>query len=148
MPARAIKKYANRRLYDSQDSRYITTSDIYAMLEAGEVVNITDTRSGHDITRPVLLNILAEAELSGKSPILSQKMLSQLLRYNNDMLAGFLGNYLEQCLAIFIANQDVLYANLQDFERASPYDLIAQMIEAQQRVFTQFAQDDDGEGAI
>lgn len=139
MTARPIKKYANRRLYDSRDSRYVCTSDIYDMLTAGEVVTITDARSGNDITRPVLLNILAEAELEGKKPILSQQMLSQLLRYDDSMLAGFLGNYLEQCMDVFIRNQDVLHASMQDFERSSPYELIEQMINAQQEVFDQFA---------
>ncbi|MBV7434594.1 hypothetical protein KRX19_06080 [Cardiobacteriaceae bacterium TAE3-ERU3] len=139
MTARPIKKYANRRLYDSRDSRYVCTSDIYDMLTAGEVVTITDARSGNDITRPVLLNILAEAELDGKKPILSQQMLSQLLSYNDDVLAGFLGNYLEQCLDVFIRNEDVLHASMQNFDRPSPYELIEQMVNAQQDVFNQFA---------
>lgn len=138
MSARLIKKYANRRLYDSQDSRYICTSDIYDMLQAGETVNISDARSGNDITRPVLLNILAEAELEGKNPILSQQMLSQLLRYDDDILAGFLGNYLERCLDVFIRNEDVLHASMQDFDRPSPYEFIEQMVTAQQDVFDQF----------
>lgn len=105
------------------------------MLEAGETLNIIDARSGSDITRAVLLNLLAESDQEGSKAILSQQMLSALLRYDDDLLAGMLGNYLEQCLALFIEQQGALRDVMRDFDAPSPHQLIEELLSAQRSVF-------------
>ncbi|UJF25049.1 hypothetical protein L0B52_02590 [Suttonella sp. R2A3] len=140
MSAREIKKYANRRLYDSQDSQYISSSDIRAMLEDGETLSIIDSRSGNDITRAVLLNLLAESDQEGTKTILSQQMLGDLLRYDDPLLAGMVGVYLEQCFALLIEHQDQLHRLMHDFDAPSPHALIEQLIDAQRQVINKFSQ--------
>ena len=104
---RQIKKYANRRLYDTGASRYVSLDDVKVLFADGEQVCVIDAKSGADITRAVLFQILAEDELQGKTPVLPQRMLAELAGYEDALLAGILGVYLEQCLQLFVSHHDI-----------------------------------------
>ena len=97
---RRIKKYPNRRLYDTFESRYITLGDIRRLvLERIDFV-VIDKRTGTDITRTILLQVIAEQEHGGE-PLMSRDFLSQMIRSYGDGERGLMGNYLEQSLKLF-----------------------------------------------
>ncbi|WP_072281988.1 polyhydroxyalkanoate synthesis regulator DNA-binding domain-containing protein [Rappaport israeli] len=129
--ARLIKKYPNRRLYDTSASCYVSNDDIKALIRAGEQINIIDSKTGEDLTRYVLLTIIAEGELSGATPIFTQKTLADIARFDEAYLAGILGIYLEQAVDFFIAHQEVFYKQMRDFSGDDPLITIAKLIQAQ-----------------
>src|SRR3546814_7937580 len=92
---RVIKKYPNRRLYDTDISSYITIEDVRQLIVDGEDFEVRDAKSGDDLTRQVLLQIIAEHEQDGQ-PMLSTQLLSQIIRLYGDSLQGFMGTYLDQ----------------------------------------------------
>jgi polyhydroxyalkanoate synthesis repressor PhaR len=101
---RTIKKYPNRRLYDTVESRYITLDDIRALvLERVDFV-VIDKKTQGDITRSILLQVIAEQEHGGE-PLMSRDFLSQMIRSYGGAMRGMVGSYLEQSLKLF-ANQD------------------------------------------
>jgi polyhydroxyalkanoate synthesis repressor PhaR len=98
---RVIKKYPNRRLYDTVESRYITLDDVRRLVRDGVEFNVIDKRSQQDITRPVLLQVIAELE-QRSGTVLSQDFLAQLIRSHDAGLEGVLSTYLEQSLRLFL----------------------------------------------
>lgn len=98
---RVIKKYPNRRLYDTVESRYITLDDIRRLVIDGIDFNVVDKRSQQDITRPVLLQVIAELE-QRSGTVLSQDFLAQLIRSHDAGMEGVLSTYLEQSLRLFL----------------------------------------------
>lgn len=121
---RIIKKYPNRRLYDTAISSYVTLEDIRALVLSGEEFEVQDVRSGQDLTRAVLLQIIAEHEESGGQPMLSSKMLSQLIRFYGDQLQGFMGSYLERSLQVFLDQQQQFRAQLSQLIGNTPLSML------------------------
>jgi polyhydroxyalkanoate synthesis repressor PhaR len=101
---RVIKKYPNRRLYDTVESRYITLDDVRRLVLEGVDFGVIDKRSQQDITRPVLLQVIAEQE-QRDGTVLSQGFLAQLIRSHNVGLEGVLSTYLEQSLRLFLSEK-------------------------------------------
>jgi polyhydroxyalkanoate synthesis repressor PhaR len=101
---RVIKKYPNRRLYDTVESRYITLDDVRRLVLDGVEFGVIDKRSQQDITRPVLLQVIAELE-QRNGTVLSQDFLAQLIRSHNAGLEGVLSTYLEQSLRLFLSEK-------------------------------------------
>jgi polyhydroxyalkanoate synthesis repressor PhaR len=97
---RVLKKYPNRRLYDTQLSTYITLADVKAMVLSAERFEVRDAKTGEDLTRSILLQIILEEE-SGGVPIFSAPMLSQLIRFYGHAMQGMMGSYLEKNLQTF-----------------------------------------------
>ncbi|MEO8060431.1 MAG: polyhydroxyalkanoate synthesis repressor PhaR [Burkholderiales bacterium] len=97
---RILKKYPNRRLYDTQLSSYITLADVKAMVLSGEHFEVRDAKTGEDLTRSILLQIILEEETGGV-PIFSAPMLSQLIRFYGHSMQGMMGSYLEKNLQTF-----------------------------------------------
>ncbi|MCP3867779.1 MAG: polyhydroxyalkanoate synthesis repressor PhaR [Gammaproteobacteria bacterium] len=108
MPApRVIKKYPNRRLYDTELSRYITLSDIHDLVMHGIEFQVIDTHNSEDLTRSILLQIMLEEE-SGGQPLFSSKMLAQIIRFYGGTVQGLFGRYLEESLSLFAQQQEQL----------------------------------------
>ena len=101
---RVIKKYPNRRLYDTEQSRYITLSDIRKLVMRGGEFQVVDSNSGEDLTRSILLQIMLEEE-SGGQPLFSAKMLAQIIRFYGGTMQGMFARYLEQSLSLFTQRQ-------------------------------------------
>ena len=99
---RVIKKYPNRRLYDTVESRYITLDDVRRLVLNRIEFCVIDKRSQQDITRPVLLQVIAEQEQS-HGTILSQDFLAELIRSHDVGIEGMLSSYLEQILRLFLS---------------------------------------------
>jgi polyhydroxyalkanoate synthesis repressor PhaR len=121
---RIIKKYPNRRLYDTAISSYVTLEDIRALVLSGEEFEVQDVRSGQDLTRAVLLQIIAEHEEAGGQPMLSSKMLSQLIRFYGDQLQGFMGSYLERSMQVFMDQQQQFRAQLSQLIGNTPLSML------------------------
>jgi polyhydroxyalkanoate synthesis repressor PhaR len=97
---RVIKKYPNRRLYDTVESRYITLADIRRIVLAKVDFMVIDKKTGGDITRSILLQVVAEQEAL-QVAVLSQNLLADLIRTTGSPNAALLGPYLERCLKLF-----------------------------------------------
>jgi polyhydroxyalkanoate synthesis repressor PhaR len=97
---RIIKKYPNRRLYDTVESRYITLADVRRLVTEGIAFVVIDKKSQEDITRSILLQVISEQEHAGE-PLMSQDFLSQVIRSYGGAMQSFVGNYLEQSLRMF-----------------------------------------------
>ena len=94
---RVLKKYPNRRLYDTQSSSYITLSDVKKMVLAGQDFVVRDAKSGEDLTRSILLQIILEEETGGV-PMFSSQMLAQIIRFYGHAMQSMMGSYLEKNL--------------------------------------------------
>ncbi len=103
--ARVIKKYPNRRLYDTELSRYVTQMDIRELVMKGTPFQVLDSQSDEDLTRSILLQIMLEEE-SGGEPLFSVNMLSQVLRFYGGSIQGVFARYLEQSLTMFVDQQE------------------------------------------
>ena len=102
-----IKKYANRRLYHTGTSTYVTLEDLARMVKDGEDFTVTDAKTGEDITRAVLGQIIFEQEGRGQH-LLPIAFLRQLIRFYGDSMQSVLPSYLESSLSAFTRNQEQL----------------------------------------
>ena len=101
---RILKKYPNRRLYDTQTSSYITLADVKQMVLEGEHFEVRDAKTADDLTRSILLQIILEEETGGM-PMFSTTMLAQVIRYYGHTMQGMMGSYLETNLQAFVDMQ-------------------------------------------
>ncbi|MDZ7825485.1 MAG: polyhydroxyalkanoate synthesis repressor PhaR [Gammaproteobacteria bacterium] len=121
---RLLKKYPNRRLYDTQDSVYVTLEDVRQMVLANESIKVIDSKSGNDLTRSVLLQIIADQEGEGHEPLLTNRVLQQLIRFYGDSMQGLLSRYIEQSVMIFLQQQELYQRRMRDVLSASPLKLV------------------------
>src|ERR1043165_4113948 len=131
---RLIKKYPNRRLYDTKTSSYITLADVKQMVLKQEEFQVVDAKSGDDLTRAILLQIILEEESGGGLPMFSSDLLSQLIRFYGNAMQGVMGTYLEKNIRAFQDMQKTLQDQSQrmygDNSRASQ-ELWAQFMNLQ-----------------
>jgi polyhydroxyalkanoate synthesis repressor PhaR len=104
---RLIKKYPNRRLYDTKTSAYITLVDIKELVLRFEAFQVLDAKTGEDLTRSILLQIILEEEAGG-SPLFSVEILSQMIRFYGNSMQSMLGKYLETNMTSFVDFQQKL----------------------------------------
>jgi len=97
---RVLKKYPNRRLYDTQSSSYITLADVKQMVLDGEHFEVRDAKDGADLTRSILLQIILEEE-SGGVPMFSTETLAQIIRFYGHTMQGAMGTWFEQNMKAF-----------------------------------------------
>src|SRR5438046_6993738 len=97
---RILKKYPNRRLYDTHSSGYITLADVKRMVLEGLEFEVRDAKTGEELTRSILLQIILEEETGGV-PMFSTSMLAQIIRFYGNAMQGMMGSYLEQNLQTF-----------------------------------------------
>lgn len=108
---RLIKKYPNRRLYDTEESRYIALADIEQLVLAHVDFWVQDTKTKDDITRTILLQVISERELNGQ-PLLSQQVLEQLVRIYGAGLEDMAQTYLDRSLMLWSDTQDLLHEHV------------------------------------
>ncbi|MEK9660675.1 MAG: polyhydroxyalkanoate synthesis repressor PhaR [Alphaproteobacteria bacterium] len=108
-----IKKYANRRLYNTATSSYVTLDDLAAMVKAGDDFTVVDAKSGDDITRSVLTQIIFEEENKGGHTMLPISFLRQLIRFYGDSLQSVVPNYLDHSMRAFAENQERMRSYMQ-----------------------------------
>ncbi len=125
---RIIKKYPNRRLYDTEISSYITLEEVRQLVVDGEKFEVRDAKSGADLTRSVLLQIISEHEDRGE-PMFTTELLSQVIRFYGDSLQGFMGSYLEKSLQVFLDQQQQFRSQLNNIIGRTPWSMLNDMTE-------------------
>ena len=134
---RIIKKYPNRRLYDTEISSYITIEDVRQLIVDGETFEVRDAKTGEDLTRQVLLQIITEHEQDGQ-PMLSTQLLSQLIRFYGDSLQGFMGNYLERSMRLFMEQQQQFRQQMGGMLGQTPWTMMNQLTERNMELWKDF----------
>ena len=152
---RLIKKYPNRRLYDTKTSSYITLADVKQMVLKQEDFHVIDAKSGDDLTRQILLQIILDEE-SGGVPMFSSDLLSQMIRSYGSAMQGFMGTYLEKNIEAFHQMQKALqeqshriygdnsrtsqdlWAQFMNLQGPAMQSLMQAYMEQSQKMFAQF----------
>jgi polyhydroxyalkanoate synthesis repressor PhaR len=153
-PARLIKKYPNRRLYDTKTSVYITLADVKKLVVGGEEFQVVDAKTGEDLTRSILLQIILEEEAAG-APMFSSDVLTQFIRSYGNTMQGMLGAYLERNMQLFGEIQksmkeqsqklygdpakvnDELWKQFMSFQGPAMQNLVSAYMEQSRNVFLQ-----------
>jgi polyhydroxyalkanoate synthesis repressor PhaR len=131
MSERIIKKYPNRRLYDTEESKYITLSQLRELIIQGAAIKVIDSTTEEDITRNILLQIILESE-SGGEPLFTANMLSQIIRFYGGTLQGMFGRYLEQSLSLFTQQQEQFRQNLGE----DPFSAMTNMAQQNMKMWS------------
>lgn len=108
---RLIRKYTNRRLYDTVASRHVTLEDLRQLIVAGEKLKVVDDKSGEDLTRAVLLQIISEQEHFG-TPLLSSELLEMIIRFYGGPMQQLLSRYLEQAFTSMLRQQEAMQSEM------------------------------------
>lgn len=125
---RIIKKYPNRRLYDTAISSYITLEDVKRLVLDRIHFRVVDARSSADITRSILLQIISEQEEQG-NPIFTTEVLAHIIRFYGDTLQGMMGNYLEKSLQVFVDQQHLVREQMRNFIGQNPLTMMSELAE-------------------
>jgi polyhydroxyalkanoate synthesis repressor PhaR len=134
---RIIRKYLNRRLYDTEVSGYVTLDDIRLLIVDGEKFEVRDARTGEDLTRAVLLQIINEREQEGK-PVLSTQLLSQIIRFYGDSMQGSVSNYLERSMQVFLDQHAQFRNQMDNLLGQTPWDVMNQVAEKNMELWQDF----------
>lgn len=134
---RVIKKYPNRRLYDTRISSYITLEDVRQLILDREELVVVDAKTKEDITRSVMLQIIAEHEERGQ-PMFTTSLLAQLIRFYGDALQGFMGSYLERSLEAFVEQQGQLRKQLDNIIDQTPWSMMNELTERNLELWRQW----------
>ena len=135
---RILKKYPNRRLYDTTDSQFVTLEDVKQLVLKHDEFRVEDSKTGKDLTSAVLLQIISEMEDSGKEALLTNKLLQQLIRFYGSGMQGLLSQYLEHSLAAFLDQQDGLQRQMRQLLDASPMNMLKKISEQNINFMTAF----------
>lgn len=144
---RVIKKYPNRRLYDTTTSSYITLSDIKSMVMNSEAFVVRDAKTAEDLTRSILLQIILEEEAAG-TPMFTTSVLTNIIRFYGHAMQGFMGGYLEKNMqslqdmqAKMAAQSKVvspeMWAQFMGLQAPVMQDLMNKNLEQSQQLWTQ-----------
>jgi polyhydroxyalkanoate synthesis repressor PhaR len=108
---RLIRKYANRRLYDAHDSRHVTLDDLRKLIASGQRIKVIDDKSGEDLTRSILLQIIASQE-QFDTPVLSTQLLEAIVRFYGNPIQQMLTAYLEQSIGSLLRQQNLMQVEM------------------------------------
>ena len=136
---REFKKYPNRRLYDIQESRYVTVEDLRKIIIEGEPISVVDSKTDKDLTRNVLLQIITEQEGEGHEPILTNRVLEQLIRFYGDTMQGVVSRYIEQSIMTFLEHQEKYRLRVQEFSGTEPLNLMRKALEQNMEFWNKLA---------
>ena len=125
---RIIKKYPNRRLYDTEESKYITLEDIRKLVLANKEFIVKDVKTDEDLTRSILLQIISEQEGDGE-PLFSTDALSHIIRFYGDSVQSVAGDYIQQSINLFVNQQQQLREQLSSAVAKNPLTAMAEMTE-------------------
>jgi polyhydroxyalkanoate synthesis repressor PhaR len=135
---RVLKKYPNRRIYDTQGSKFVALAEIRQMVIDRESIQVLHSKTGEDLTRSVLMQIITEMEQEGHASLLTNRVLEELIRFYGDKIVAMMGPYLEQQILQSLSAQDQIrehLANAFTQPYPTPEQAIKSMIE-QYQVFT------------
>lgn len=118
---RLIKKYPNRRLYDTEESRYITLGEVKDLVMRAIPFKVVDSQTEQDITRPILLQIIMEQEAGG-TPLFTAAMLERFIRFYGDSAQAALTTFLDQGLDLFMKQQHMLSEQMRGVWNTNPME--------------------------
>jgi polyhydroxyalkanoate synthesis repressor PhaR len=125
---RVIKKYPNRRLYDTEVSSYITLDDVRKLVLGQIDFKVVDARSKENITRSILLQIIMEQEEDGE-PIFTEEVLAQMIRFYGDSLQSAMSNFFEKSFRMFVEQQEALGSQVQNMMVKDPLNYMRDITE-------------------
>lgn len=124
---RTIKKYSNRRLYDTGASKHVTLEGVRELIAAGEDIEVVDDSTGANITRHVLMQIISEQEQGGQ-PILSDAMLMHIIRFYGNPMQGMMTQFLDQNVQTFVNQQKLWQDQFRDAMSNTPLSAMESMM--------------------
>jgi len=133
---RLLKKYPNRRIYDTKTSKFVALAEIRQMVIDRESIQVVHSKTDEDLTRSVLLQVITEMETEGHASFLTNRVLEELIRFYGDKVVELIGPYLEQQILQSLASQDLIREHLaKAFTQPypTPDQAIKQMIEEYQK---------------
>jgi polyhydroxyalkanoate synthesis repressor PhaR len=144
---RVIKKYPNRRLYDTDTSTYITLAEVKKLVMLREPVQVRDAKTGEDLTRAILLQIILEEEAGG-APMFTEQALANIIRFYGNTMQSFLGPYLEKNVQTFMDLQSKMgeqskglspeaWANLLKLQSPVMQGMMGNYVEQSKNIFVQ-----------
>ncbi len=122
--ARVITKYPNRRLYDTEESRYVTLADVRDLVINKTDFVVIDRKTSDDITRSILLQVITEQEQRGEA-VMSEDFLSQVIRSYGKVVPGFAADYLEESMNFFMTQQQNLRSQVKRVVGLDPFAAVA-----------------------
>lgn len=137
---RLLKKYPNRRIYDTETSKFVALADIRQMIIDRESIQVLHSKTGQDLTRSVLMQIITEMEAEGHQSLLTNRILEELIRFYGDKVVAMIGPYLEQQILQSLQAQDQIRKQwTQAFAQPypTPDQVIRQMVEQYQKLMGQ-----------
>src|SRR5210317_1141421 len=134
---RTIKKYPNRRLYDTTISSYITVHDIRQLVMDEVSFKVVDAKSGADLTRSILLQIISEQEEAG-DPIFTSDMLTQFIRYYGDNVQNMFSSYLDRSMKVFVEQQQQFNDQMHTMVTGNPVTIMSEIAERNMDLWRNF----------
>ena len=125
---RIIKKYPNRRLYDTEISRYVTLEDVRGLVLEEIPFQVRDARTNDDLTRSILMQIIMEQEADGE-PMFSEQVLAKIIRSYGDSLQGMMASYLERSLNLFVEQQARVQDQMTTMMGGDPLSMMREITE-------------------
>ncbi|WP_231867938.1 polyhydroxyalkanoate synthesis repressor PhaR [Neptuniibacter marinus] len=146
---RILRKYTNRRLYDTSRSCYVTLDDVKQLVLSGEAFKVEDSKTGNDLTRNILLQIISEQEALGHGTLLTNQVLQQLIRFYGDSMQGMMSQYLEQSIASFLEHQDRIRDQMQTMMgAANPLTMMNRIADQNMQMWGMFKPGENPEGTV
>lgn len=140
-PVITIKKYPNRRLYDTSKSQYINLEAIKELVMSHKEFEVVDSKTDEKLTKSILLQIITEQEGNDQQAVLTETVLKQLIRFYGSDMQGFMRQYLEQSMSVFLERQDAMQTAMSDFMgSAPPLKFFNQMVEQNLSMWKSFTQ--------
>ena len=139
-----IRKYPNRRLYDTSKSQYVNLETIKELVMQHHEFQVVDSKSGEDLTKSILLQIITEQEGNDQQSLLTQSVLKQLIRFYGSDIQVYMRQYIEHSIAYFLERHDAMQGMMQDFIDNSPMAIFSQYMDKNLSFWKNFTQ---GSGA-
>lgn len=135
-----IKKYPNRRLYDTSRSQYVNLDYIRQLVTEHNDFQVLDSKTGEDLTKSILLQIISESETSESQSLLTNTLLKQLIRFYGSDMQSFVPHYLEQSLSSFLEQQDAMQGMMKNLVESGPLGIFGKVVEQNMEAWNRFNQ--------
>ena len=134
-PLITIKKYPNRRLYDTSQSQYVNLEYIKQLIIDHQEFEVVSSKGGDDLTKMILLQIISESETNDQQSLLTNALLKQLIRFYGGDMQLFVRQYLEQSMASFLDQQDAVQGVMKNMMDANPMNMLSKMMQGNMGVW-------------
>ncbi len=138
-----IKKYPNRRLYDTEHSKYVNLDYILELIQDLKDFKVVDSKTGEDQTKSILIQVISEQEVDETRSLLTNKLMKQLIRFYNSDMQPYLRTYLEQSIAGFLEQQETMQHMMKNMVDSNPVNLMGKMFEENMKMWQPPPQNDE-----